>query len=226
MVHMRAEYKEAAMLREFCAENLINVREAIEAGAQRVEICGDLSVSGVTPSDEVMARAIALVHSLGATAMVMIRPRGGDFAYSEDELAAMEKSVGLARSLGADGVAFGCARGGELDECATRRLANAAYGLDCTFHMAFDEISPVRQREALSVLAGLGFSRVLTHGAPLAQPLEQCLPHLHELVDAAEPYGIGIMPGGGVTWQNVEAVCAELGVSEAHGTRIVQLEKD
>ena len=210
------------MLREFCAENLTNVNEALAAGAERIELCDDLSMGGVTPSDEVIARAVALAHAYGARVMVMVRPRGGDFAYSGRELGVMAETIGRARALGADGVVFGCAREGALDEAATRQLAREAQGLDLTFHMAFDEIDPTRQEEALGTLANLGFSRVLTHGGPLARPIDACLPHLRELVVAAGGR-IAIMAGGGVTWENAERIAAELGICEVHGTRIVRL---
>lgn len=209
------------MLREFCAENLTNVEGAIGAGAQRVELCDDLSVGGITPSGEVISRAVGVIHGLEATVMVMVRPRGGDFAYDEAELAAMEQTIRLARDAGADGVVFGCVRDGALDVAATQRLTHAALGLDRTFHMAFDEIVSSQQPAALSTLARLGFSRVLTHGGALSQPIEQCMARLRELAYVARACGIGLMPGGGITWHNADQVCAELGVSEVHGTRIV-----
>lgn len=210
------------MLREFCAQNLTNVAEALAAGVDRIELCDDLTVGGVTPSDEVIDRAVALVHAHGARVMVMVRPRGGDFAYSGQELDAMANTIGHARTLGADGVVFGCVSEGALDKAATRSLARAAQGMDMTFHMAFDEIDPAWQAETLGTLADLGFSRVLTHGGPLARPIEDCLPHLRELVTAVRGR-ISIMAGGGVTWENAERIATELGINEVHGTRIVRL---
>ncbi len=210
------------MLREFCAENLAGVREAIEAGAQRVELCDDLSAGGITPSDAVIKDAVKAIHALGAAVMVMVRPRGGGFAYGEEELACMVRTIVLARTLGADGVVFGCVRDGKLDLPSTRRLVDAANGLDMTFHMAFDEIDPRLQLESLGLLVDLGFSRVLTHGGSLSLPIEECLPRLRTFVDAARGR-ISIMPGGGVTWENAESVALALGVHEVHGTRIVRM---
>lgn len=210
------------MLREFCAEKLVGVAEALRAGAQRIELCDDLSVGGVSPTDEVIAQAVELVHGLSGTVMVMVRPRGGDFAYSDAELAEMERVIGVARAAGADGIVFGCTRNGALDVRATQRLVACGAGLDMTFHMAFDEIDREAQPQVLSTLAGYGISRVLTHGGSLDVPIEQCLPWLHELVHAAEGK-IGIMPGGGITWRNAEHIYDELGVAEVHGTKIVQL---
>ena len=210
------------MLREFCAEKLVGVAEALRAGAQRIELCDDLSVGGVSPTDEVIAQAVELVHGLGGTVMVMVRPHGGDFAYSDAELAEMERVIGVARTAGADGIVFGCTRDGALDVWATQRLVACGAGLDMTFHMAFDEIDREAQPQVLSTLAGYGISRVLTHGGSLGVPLAQCLPGLRELVHAAEGR-IGIMPGGGITWRNAEHIYDELGVAEVHGTKIVQL---
>lgn len=210
------------MLLEYCAQNLTGVREALVAGAGRVELCDDLQVGGITPSIEVMERAVEVVHDLDASVMVMVRPRGGDFAYNRQELQAMRSAIGAARLCGADGVVFGCVCNGELDVAATRELADEAAGLDTTFHMAFDSICPELQAEALRTLANMGFSRVLTHGGSLGMPIEQCMPRLRELVKLAGD-AIGIMPGGGVTYKNVRAICDELGVDEAHGTRIVHL---
>ena len=208
------------MLREYCAENLRGVPEAIGAGAQRIELCDDLSAGGVTPSEEVMRTAVAMTHKMDAKIMVMVRPRGGDFSYSDDEQHLMETAIGVARKSGADGVVFGCVRQGHLDVAATRRLAYAAQGMDMTFHMAFDEIDESLQSEALGLLGELGFSRVLTHGGPLSKPIDECLPHLHDLVQAAKSV-ITIMPGGGVTWGNAGRICSYLHVDEVHGTRIV-----
>ena len=213
------------MLLEFCAQNLAYVEEAIEAGARRVELCDNLQVGGVSPSESVIDEAVRLAHGLDAAVMVMVRPRGGDFAYHASEIEAMERTIQTARSLGADGVVLGCVRNAALDEVTTRRLVTVAKGLDLTFHMAFDEILESAQPTTLTTLARLGFSRVLTHGGPLDVPIDKTMTHLLELKASARGR-IGIMPGGGVTWQNVEEVCKRLDVSEAHGTRIVRLARE
>ena len=210
------------VMREFCAENTTNVREAIAAGADRIELCDRLDLGGITPAREVINEAVALARALGARVMVMVRPRGGDFAYDEHELLQMECAIEAARAADADGVVFGCVRGGRLDEPATRRLAHAARGLDLTFHMAFDEIESSLQEDALATLAKLGFSRVLSHGGPLSVPIDRCLPRLRALREAAAGR-IVVMPGGGVSWENAERIVATVGTSEVHGTRIVRL---
>lgn len=129
-----------------------------------------------------------------------------------------------AAELGVDGVVFGCLRGGEVDRELTERLAGLAKeaGLMVTFHMAFDEISVDCQAEMLDLLAELGVDRVLTHGGAAGTPIARNLERLRELAEYACGR-VGILPGGGVTWENAEEVAAAVDVREVHGTRIVRL---
>ena len=208
---------------EFCAENNTLVGRAIESGATRIELCDNLAVGGTTPSYGVIKTAVELVHSHGARVMVMIRPRGGSFEYDEGELAIMETDIAVARQLGADGVVFGCLSDGWLDEAANERLLGCAQGMAVTFHMAFDALPTTRDRlGAIDWLADRGVRRILTHGGAAGTPMEDNLSTLRSYVEHAAGR-IGILPGGGVTHENVRRVCAELGVREAHGTRIVAL---
>ena len=91
-----------------------------------------------------------------------------------------------------------------------------------TFHMAFDEIPADRQAEAIDLLADLGVDRVLTHGGAAGTPIAGNLERLRWLADHVAER-LGILPGGGVTWENAEGVAAAVGVGEVHGTRIVRL---
>ena len=205
----------------FCAENNTLVERAIGLGATRVELCDNLAVGGTTPSYGVIRETVRLAHSHGAPVMVMIRPRGGSFEYDEGELRIMETDVSVARELGADGVVFGCLRDGWLDERANRRLLDCAHGMNVTFHMAFDDLPTMRGRlRAIDWLTGNGARRILTHGGRAGTPIEDNLPELRSYVERAAGR-IGILPGGGVTYENAGRICAELGVNEAHGTRIV-----
>ena len=226
------------LIREFCAENMTLVPAAIAAGARRIELCDNLSVGGTSPSYGVIKAAAAFAQARGADVMVMVRPRGGDFVYSERERLMMLDDIACARSLRVTGVVFGCTRaddGGRqhLDEELTRELVDAAKGpgagiamgtkpLQVTFHMAFDVLNPEEQLHAIDVLANRGVERVLTHGGPASEPLTATVAHRHELVDYAGSR-LTILPGGGVTWQNAEKLASALGVSEVHGTKIVQL---
>ena len=208
---------------EFCAENNTLVGRAIGLGATRIELCDNLAVGGTTPSYGVIKAAVQIAHSRGARVMVMIRPRAGSFEYDEGELDVMETDIAVARQLGADGVVFGCLREGWLDESAIERLLDRSRGIAVTFHMAFDELPTAQARlRAIDWLADHGVRRILTHGGVAGTPIEDNLPMLRDYVRHAAGR-IGILPGGGVTFENARTVCAELGVLEAHGTRIVPL---
>lgn len=211
-------------VKEFCAENVERVPEAIAAGAGRIELCDNLAVGGTTPSHGVIRAAVELARPAGIPVMCMIRPRGGSFEYSGAEARIMVDDLRHAAELGVDGVVFGCLRGGEVDRELTGRLAGLAKeaGLMVTFHMAFDEISADAQPAALNLLAGLGVDRVLTHGGAAGTPIEGNLERLRRLVDYAAGR-LEILPGGGVTWENAEEVADAVGVREVHGTRIVKL---
>ena len=117
------------ILREFCAENFTNVPAAIAAGARRIELCDNLAESGTTPSFGVIEHTVAYAHAHGARVMTMIRPRGGDFVYSEDELAMMEADVFSACEAETDGIVFGCLREEDgayaLDVPACERIMSA-----------------------------------------------------------------------------------------------------
>ena len=223
------------LLREFCAENLTCVPAAIEAGAARIELCDNLAVGGTTPSLGVIEAAIELAHDRGARVMVMVRPRGGDFIYTDDELKIMETDARLALAMGADGVVFGCLCADEdgglaIDRPATERLVAVAReaalergaAADVTFHMAFDALPESRRLDAIDELVEMGCTRILTHGGAAGTAIEDNLDPLAAYVERAGGR-IVILPGGGITWENAEGVAARLGVSECHGTKIVKL---
>lgn len=212
------------LVKEFCAENVELVPTAIAAGAGRIELCDNLAVGGTTPSHGVIRAAVELTRLAGIPVMCMIRPRGGSFEYSEDEGQIMVDDLRHAVELGVDGVVFGCLRGGEVDRELAGRLAGLAKeaGLMVTFHMAFDDIAADAQPAALDLLAELGVDRVLTHGGAAGTPIAGNLERLRRLADHAAGR-VGILPGGGVTWENAEEIADTVGVREVHGTRIVRL---
>lgn len=212
------------LIKEFCAENVERVPEAIAAGAGRIELCDNLAVGGTTPSHGVIRAVVELARPAGIPVMCMIRPRGGSFEYSGAEARIMADDLRHAAELGVDGVVFGCLRDGEVDRELTGRLAGLAKeaGLMVTFHMAFDDLAADAQPAALDLLARLGVDRVLTHGGAAGTPIADNLSRLHELANCARGR-VGILPGGGVTWENAEEVADAVGVREVHGTRIVKL---
>ena len=218
------------LMREFCAENMELVPAAVKAGAARVELCDNLAVGGTTPSYGVIRAAVTHACETGTAVMCMVRPRGGNFEYTPAEAAMMCDDLLMAKSLGVTGVVFGCLRDGHLDRELTSELVRLAHEdapdapghVDVTFHMAFDVLPSSEQLEAIDWLAEQGVERILTHGGPAGTPITANLDRLRAYVERAAGRII-ILPGGGVTWENVEEVAEALGVSEAHGTKIVRV---
>ncbi|ESL10357.1 copper homeostasis protein [Trypanosoma rangeli SC58] len=209
------------VLREFCAEGYERIPDAVAAGAQRVELCACLDVGGVTPSAETIQKTVEYCHSRNVVVMVIIRCRGGNFYYTDEEFQIMRESVILAKRLGADGVVVGAIDAlGNVDS-RIKMLVSAAEGMSVTFHMAFDEIPAEKQFEAIDVLAAYGFHRILTHGGAAGTAIEQNMHRLKDMVAYAKNR-ISIMPGGGVTTSNVDRIVRDLAVTEVHGTRIVK----
>ncbi|MFS0673542.1 copper homeostasis protein CutC [Ornithinibacillus sp. 179-J 7C1 HS] len=209
------------MIKEICVENFTRVPELIAKGAGRVELCDNLAVGGTTVSYGVAAYTIDYCRRENIPVMTMIRPRGGDFIYSNTELEIMKRDLFQMKELGASGVVFGCLNNSNwIDEAAMRSLLALSEGLEITFHMAFDQINPKDQFRAIDWLVEYGVDRILTHGGPAGSPIKDNVDRLKEYIDCAAGR-IVILPGGGITEQNVDALVAVLPISEAHGTRIV-----
>ena len=207
---------------EVCIENGSRLEELAEKGADRVELNDNMAESGTTVSYGVAEYAIKRCHTSGIKVMSMIRPRGGNFVYSEDELSIMLKDTEVMHNLETDGIVFGCLTlSGSLDReknlCLIR--AGKKRKIDIVFHMAFDHINYDKQPESLCWLRDNGVTRILTHGsANQADPIQNNYKRLKEYIAAG---GIEILPGGGVTNANFREICTELGIKQAHGTRIL-----
>lgn len=211
------------LLKEACVENFTNIPAALQAGAKRIELNDNLVVGGTTVSRGVMAEATRYVHENDASVVAMIRPRGGNFVYSDTELKIMEADLFVAQELGVDAVTFGAlTQDGWLDEEAMENLIAASAGMTVVMHMAFDAIPEAKQAAAIDWLAAHDVSRILTHGGPLTESIEATTPHLKALVAQAQGK-LEILPGGGITAANVETVTAAIGVNQAHGTKIVTI---
>ena len=197
------------MIYEICVDSIAGVRAARAAGAARVELCSDLLEGGITPSRG-MIRQARTVEGIGLH--VIIRPRGGDFLFDDDEFAVMRADIETAKAEGADGVVIGALTAdGKVDVKRTGDLVRRARPLSVTFHRAFDvTCDPF---ESLEALIELGIDRVLTSGQE-ASVLEG-LPLLVELARRAAGR-IVIMPGGGITPRNIERIVAALRPSEMH----------
>lgn len=194
---------------EICIDGVASARAAEAGGADRVELCANLPEGGVTPSAG-MIRGVRGSFSGGL--MVIIRPRGYDFLYSDDELEVMLHDIQVARELGADGVVIGCLTAdGRVDRERCARLIEAAGSLDVTFHRAFDMTRDLF--EAMADIRELGVRRILTSGGCADVPMG--VPVIAELVRRAAG-GMSLMPGGGVTPDNLTDIMTATGVQEIH----------
>ncbi len=194
---------------EACVESAAAAREALAAGADRLELCANLAEGGTTPDPE---RIRATLAGAALPLHVMIRGRPGDFHYSGDELEQMRRDIAAAGEVGAAGVVLGVldADAG-VDRRALALLLKAARPLAVTFHRAFDRTAD--PLAALEVLTDLGIERVLTAGQAAAA--EQGIPMLRHLVERSGGR-IGILAGGGIRAGNVQRIVSETGVREVH----------
>jgi copper homeostasis protein len=194
---------------EICIDGTASAQAAAEGGADRVELCANLPEGGTTPSAGMIRAARALFKG---GLMVLIRPRGYDFLYSEEEMRTMVHDIQIARELGANGVVIGCLTPeGRIDLGKCERLLAAAGPLDVTFHRAFDMSQNLAQ--ALEEIVGLGIKRILTSGGQA--DVMSGSTRLKELVRLAGARA-AIMPGGGVTEENLAQLVCETGAREIH----------
>jgi copper homeostasis protein len=194
---------------EICVDSIEGVAAAKAAGAHRVELCADLLEGGITPSRGMIRRARTIE---GIRLHVIIRPRGGDFLFDDDEFAVMEADIDAAKAEGADGVVIGLLKAdATIDVPRTRHLIERARPMAITFHRAFDMTAD--PFAALETLIELGVDRVLTSGQE--ETVLEGLPLLAELIRRAGDRII-IMPGGGITARNVDRIVAGMQPKEMH----------
>jgi copper homeostasis protein len=198
-----------AVVIEVCVDSVASAIAAERGGAQRIELCSDLLEGGVTPSLgllEMVRSKIAIgVHPI-------IRPRSGDFCYSEQEFECMQSDIEFVKREGADGVVLGILRtNGSVDVERTRELVKLAQPLSVTFHRAFDMSADLL--ESLEDVCATGADRLLTSGGE-----QQCLhgvDTIARLVQAARGR-ITVMAGGGIGIHNALTIVERTGVTEIH----------
>ena len=209
------------MIYEFCAENVTLLEKAMQAGARRIELCDNLAVGGTTPSYGVTKAAVELAANYDTTIMTMIRPRGGDFVYTDLEIAIMLEDIRLTAQAGSQGVVFGALTADKkLDKANLEKLIAASKGMEIVFHMAFDELSDEDQLEAIDWLSQAGITRILTRAGVSGDSLEKRFAHYHRILEHAAGK-IEILPGGGIDLDNRQTFIEQLGVTQLHGTKVV-----
>ena len=204
-----------SFITEACVGSLNQIREARKRGADRVELCDRLDLEGITPTwEEILnAKAEGMVPL-----RVMIRPRGGNFVYTDEELQEMISSIEYCKALGVEGVVFGILQvDGNLDIENISRLTKIALPLEVTIHKAIDETSnPVDAVRELVKIGGI--TGVLTSGgSSTAYEGKEIIKKMLEVAGER----IEIIPAGGVTRNNVDELHSLLGAKAYHGKRIV-----
>ncbi|MDH7913330.1 copper homeostasis protein CutC [Winogradskyella sp. SYSU M77433] len=195
---------------EICANSYQSAKNACDAGAHRIELCQELSVGGITPSYGLLKKVI---EELDIPVFVLIRPRSGNFVYSDDEFQIMKNDIQVCKDLGCKGIVSGILKPDDtIDVERTKILIDLAKPLSFTFHRAFDEVK--NPKEALLQLIELGANRVLTSGKKTTA--EEGLDLLKELNVLAKNR-ITILAGGGITSKNAN-LFKEAGLTEIHAS--------
>ncbi len=196
---------------EICAANIQSAMAAQSGGASRIELVDNLFEGGTTPSFGTIRTALDL---LTIDIMVMIRPRGSDFCYSDLEFEIMKRDIERCRELGVHGVVFGILRkDGTVDKARTRELVDLARPLEVTFHRAFD-VTP-DPFQALEAIIDCGVDRILTAGQQNTVP--EGLQLICGIVERTAGR-ISIMPGSGIHEGNIKDIRNATGAREFHLT--------
>ena len=194
---------------EICVDSTASALAAERGGAHRIELCSSLAEGGTTPSAGLIEN---VRRQISIPLHVIIRPRGGDFSYTDDEFEIIKRDVLTAKHLGADGIVLGILKeNGHVDTARTRCLVELARPLNMTFHRAFD--MSVDLNQALEDVTKAGVDRVLTSGGE--QNAEDGITTISGLVARAKD-GIAIMVGGGIRETNVRRILAKTGAREIH----------
>lgn len=194
---------------EICVDSVESAIAAARGGAQRVELCSDLAEGGITPSAGLIAQ---VRRRITIDLFVMIRPRGGDFCYTDQEFDVMQEDIRHASALGADGLIFGLLdEQAQVDVPRTRKLVDLARPLPVTFHRAID-MTP-DPPAAICAVIETGARRVLTSGG--APKVARGLSAVARMVEVARDH-IAVMAGGGITPETIQDVADATGVTQFH----------
>ncbi|PXY42057.1 copper homeostasis protein CutC [Flavobacterium cheongpyeongense] len=186
---------------------------AQENGADRIELCENMQLGGTTPNYVLTVR---VREKLSIKMHVIIRPRGGDFVYSDEEIAEMKQDLKQFKKLGVDGFVFGILNeDGSINKKKNQELVNLAYPLSCTFHRAFDVVKNVEQ--SLEDIIECGFKTILTSGQELN--VEEGVFNLEKIQKLANNR-IEIMPGGGLRSSNIKLLQDKLEPTFYHSSAI------
>jgi copper homeostasis protein len=197
------------LLLEITVESVDSALAAEHAGADRIELCAELNAGGITPAIAAMRK----VHEdVEIPVFPIIRPRRGDFAYTDAEFAAMRRDIAFARDLGMEGVVLGILRPDHsIDVERTRELVELAHPLEVTFHRAFDHANDLAR--SLEDVMATGATRLLTAGGARSAPEGSAM--LRKLVELAGNHII-VLPGAGLHAGNIAKLAQETRAREFH----------
>ena len=214
---------EKNITKEACVTNFYQAKKALELGANRLELCFDMANDGITPS---YGTAQQIKKSLNIPIFTMIRPRGGNFVFDQNEIDIMLYDIYImVEKVKVDGIVIGClTKDNEIDIETTKILINKARELNkniqITFHMAFDLINNIEKeyKKNIDLLINLGCNRILTKGCQ--KNAFEGKENLKKYIEYANNRII-IMPGKSITNENYKNLVIEIGCKEIHGTKIV-----
>jgi len=206
---------------EISVDGIEKAAAAERGGADRIELCADLSVGGLTPSRELLRSVRNRVH---IPIYSMVRPRAGDFVYSDAEFAEMARSIAVATECGMDGVVLGALKKSRcIDMARTRKLVDLVRPLPVTFHRAFDEVpdfaralEAVIQTGAARILTSAGAKTALQGAAKLAELGAAARGRVSRVGSPRQPDRIIIVPGAGITASTIAQVVQKTGAAEYH----------
>lgn len=195
---------------EIATTDYTTTKSAVEGGADRIELCAALSEGGTTPSFATIKKC---KEDFDVPIFPIVRPRGGDFYYSDEEIEIMLNEILLIKQLGCEGIVIGLLnRDGEIPLKTAAKFIETAYPMEVSFHRAFDRCAD--PFKALHQLEELGCQRILTSGQkPTAT---EGLQLIKELI--AEAKDIIVMPGSGVRKENIKQIATETGAVEFHSS--------
>lgn len=204
---------------EISTYNIEGVKEALRLGADRVELCDNIKEGGTTPSFGLIRSALDTGHP---SVFIIVRPRGGDFLYSDDEYQIIRKDIIAAREMGVHGVVCGLLnKDGSIDTERTKALIELARPMRFTFHRAFDMCN--NHKKALEDLISIGVDIVLTSG--MENTATEGSATLKELVTQASGR-INILVGSGVNANNIEQLFQATGAHQYHMSAVKEVKSE
>ncbi|AVQ23809.1 copper homeostasis protein CutC [Fusobacterium nucleatum subsp. nucleatum ATCC 23726] len=202
------------MIKEACVESFEKALEAQNNGANRIELCENLSVGGTTPS---YGTVKICLEKLNISIFPMVRARGGNFVYSKDEIEIMKEDIKIFKKLGVKGVVLGCLTSdNKIDLELTKELVDLAYPMEVTFHKAIDEI--LNPLDYIDGLVNIGIKRILTSGGKATALEGKDL--INEMIKKSNGR-LKIVVAGKVTKENLNDLSNLISADEFHGKLIV-----